>query len=189
MSAEASTWAASRAPVPLTPEGDPDPACAVVLAGMASWSTPDGQCGTSVDGIAAATSLYRQQVRNAVIRLEAAGVIVPRPYGWDLNLELTRAEPGETPWQQDKYMSYTARGILADILSRPADFPVSVDTYAGLSLFEGRTRVASAMRELGAAGYLHHVRRRTGAGTTVKVRRPAVPECGDQTCSDCGPRR
>lgn len=93
------------------------------------------------------------------------------------------------PWQQEKLLSFTARGILADILSRPADFPVSVDTYAELSLWEGRIRITKAMQNLTAYGYLHHVRRRTGAGTTVKVHQPPVLDCGDLTCIDCRRRR
>jgi hypothetical protein len=93
--------------------------------------------------------------------------------------------PDTLPWQQDQSLSYIARGVLADILTRPSDFAVSIDAYAAMALIEGRTRIAGAMRELTESGFLHHVRRATGAGTRVIVKFPAVDDCGDPTCSDC----
>jgi len=95
-------------------------------------------------------------------------------------------------WAADAALSFTARGILAQILASPAGQPVSVDSYLSLTWKEGYTRVAGAFRELAECGYLHHVRKRGEggrAGTLVVVCQPPVEDCGNSTCADCAARK
>jgi hypothetical protein len=74
---------------------------------------------------------------------------------------------------RDPRLSYLARGVLAEILSRPDDWATTADAIwrrarsergkAG----EGRGVVRGAFAELEAAGYLHRARRRRGRGRFI----------------------
>ena len=65
---------------------------------------------------------------------------------------------------RDSRLSYKARGILIEILSRPDNWETSADALAA-SGPDGRTAVLSGLRELREAGYLETVRRRREDGT------------------------
>ncbi len=74
---------------------------------------------------------------------------------------------------RDPRLSYQARGVLAEILSRPDDWATGADAIwrraksergkAG----EGRNVLRSAFAELAKAGYLHRERQRLGRGRFV----------------------
>ena len=74
---------------------------------------------------------------------------------------------------RDPRLSYLARGVLAEILSRPDDWETTADAMwtrarrergqAG----EGRRVLRSAFAELSAAGYMHRARSRVGGGRFV----------------------
>ena len=76
---------------------------------------------------------------------------------------------------RDPRLSYLARGVLAEILSRPDDWVTGADAIwrrarsergaAG----EGRDALRSAFAELAAAGYLYRERRRAGRGRFITV--------------------
>ena len=65
---------------------------------------------------------------------------------------------------RDSRLSYKARGILIEILSRPDNWETSADALAA-SGPDGRTAVLSGLRELREAGYLTTVRQRLEDGT------------------------
>ncbi|QMU67180.1 hypothetical protein [Streptacidiphilus sp. P02-A3a] len=65
---------------------------------------------------------------------------------------------------QDRRLSYTARGLLADLLSRPDGWREDGRQMADTSP-QGRTAVYKALRELAAAGYYRVVRVRRADGT------------------------
>ena len=67
---------------------------------------------------------------------------------------------------QDRRLSYTARGLLADLLSRPDGWREDGRHMADTSP-QGRLTVAKALRELTAAGYYRVVRVRQTDGTFV----------------------
>ena len=67
---------------------------------------------------------------------------------------------------QDRRLSYTARGLLADLLSRPDGWREDGRHMADTSP-QGRLAVAKALRELTAAGYYWVVRVRQADGTFV----------------------
>ncbi|WP_329134019.1 hypothetical protein OG552_17655 [Streptomyces sp. NBC_01476] len=67
---------------------------------------------------------------------------------------------------QDRRLSYTARGLLADLLSRPDGWREDGRHMADTSP-QGRLAVAKALRELTAAGYYRVERVRRGDGTFV----------------------
>ncbi len=67
---------------------------------------------------------------------------------------------------QDRRLSYTARGLLADLLSRPDGWREDGRHMADSSP-QGRLAVAKALRELTAAGYYRVVRVRQADGTFV----------------------
>ena len=67
---------------------------------------------------------------------------------------------------QDRRLSYTARGLLADLLSRPDGWSEDGRRMADTSP-QGRLSVAKALRELTAAGYYRVERVRRGDGTFV----------------------
>lgn len=65
---------------------------------------------------------------------------------------------------RDSRLSFKARGILLEILSRPDNWETSADALAA-SGPDGRTAVLSGLRELREAGYLTTVRQRLEDGT------------------------
>ncbi|MFC1404618.1 MULTISPECIES: hypothetical protein [Streptacidiphilus] len=65
---------------------------------------------------------------------------------------------------QDRRLSYTARGLLADLLSRPDGWREDGRQMADSSP-QGRTAVYKALRELAGAGYYRVVRVRRADGT------------------------
>jgi hypothetical protein len=69
---------------------------------------------------------------------------------------------------QDRRLSYTARGLLADLLSRPDGWREDGRSMADTST-QGRAAVAKALRELTAHGYyrVERVRRPDGTFTSV----------------------
>jgi hypothetical protein len=67
---------------------------------------------------------------------------------------------------QDRRLSYTARGLLADLLSRPEGWREDGRRMADTSP-QGRLAVAKALRELTAAGYYRVERVRLPDGTFV----------------------
>ncbi|WP_405584997.1 hypothetical protein [Streptomyces sp. NBC_01190] len=67
---------------------------------------------------------------------------------------------------QDRRLSYTARGLLADLLSRPDGWSEDGRRMADTSP-QGRLAVAKALRELTAFGYYRVDRVRRGDGTFV----------------------
>lgn len=71
---------------------------------------------------------------------------------------------------RDTRLSYKARGILIEILSRPDNWETSADALAATGP-DGRTAVLSGLRELRETGYLETVRRRRDDGTfnTISV--------------------
>ena len=93
---------------------------------------------------------------------------------------------------RDSRLSYKARGILIEILSRPDNWETSADALAA-SGPDGRTAVLSGLRELREAGYLETVRRRREDGTfnTVSIvyDTPQIeaPESGYPTSEDPPP--
>ncbi|MFG2206988.1 helix-turn-helix domain-containing protein [Streptomyces sp. NPDC048638] len=90
-------------------------------------------------------------------------------------------EPGYTiignHLAQHGALSATAIGIATYIQSLPEGAPVDIRTLAG-KFAEGRVRIAAALRELEAYGYLERVRRRTDDGRmvtiTISYNNPAV---------------
>jgi hypothetical protein len=67
---------------------------------------------------------------------------------------------------QDRQLSYTARGLLADLLSRPDGWSEDGRRMADTSP-QGRLTVAKALRELTAAGYYRVDRVRRADGTVA----------------------
>ena len=90
---------------------------------------------------------------------------------------------------RDSRLSYKARGILIEILSRPDNWETSADALAA-SGPDGRTAVLSGLRELREAGYLETTRQRLEDGTfnTVSIvyDTPQIeaPESGYPTSED-----
>ena len=73
---------------------------------------------------------------------------------------------------QDRRLSYTARGLLADLLSRPDGWREDGRHMADTSP-QGRLAVAKALRELTAFGY-YRVERVRRAGRHLRQRGPRV---------------
>ncbi len=67
---------------------------------------------------------------------------------------------------QDRRLSYTARGLLADLLSRPDGWSEDSRRMADSSP-QGRIAVAKALRELAAFGYYRVIKNRRADGTFV----------------------
>jgi hypothetical protein len=96
---------------------------------------------------------------------------------------------------QDRRLSYTARGLLADLLSRPDGWSEDGRRMADTSP-QGRLSVAKALRELTAAGYYRVERVRRGDGTFVSQAhvydtpqfRPGLtrPGSGEEAADDRG---
>lgn len=80
---------------------------------------------------------------------------------------------------RDQKLSYLARGILVEILSRPDGWETTADRlmeqarlYRGEKRGEGRRAIRAAFAELETCGYMHRVRQRDRKGrytTTVYV--------------------
>ncbi|MFC8989934.1 hypothetical protein [Streptomyces sp. NPDC057115] len=77
---------------------------------------------------------------------------------------------------RDQKLSYLARGILVEILSRPDGWETTADRlmeqarlYRGEKRGEGRRAIRSAFAELEVCGYMHRVRTRTEKGRFVTV--------------------
>lgn len=74
---------------------------------------------------------------------------------------------------RDARLSYEARGVLVELLSRPDDWSANADGLADAARAqrgeagEGRRKVRAAFAALEAAGYLRRVRRRTQRGRMV----------------------
>ncbi|WP_329134619.1 hypothetical protein OG552_19440 [Streptomyces sp. NBC_01476] len=75
---------------------------------------------------------------------------------------------------QDRRLSYTARGLLADLLSRPDGWREDGRHMADTSP-HGRLTVAKALRELTAAGYYRAPPGRHFRQRKSRVRHPAAP--------------
>jgi hypothetical protein len=79
--------------------------------------------------------------------------------------------PDET--LRDERLSYLARGVLAELLSRPDDWQTTADAlwrrgrHARGNTGEGRAVLRAAFAELEACGYLQRTRRRTIGGRIV----------------------
>ena len=90
---------------------------------------------------------------------------------------------------RDERLSFTARGVLLDLLSRPADWRPTVETYRKLQTSPpSRRQISGAFSQLGAVGYLHRIRESTGRGGMVMrvfVYESPVQFCGDSRCADC----
>jgi hypothetical protein len=69
---------------------------------------------------------------------------------------------------RDSRLSYKARGILIEILSRPDNWETSADALAA-SGPDGRTAVLSGLRELRETGYLQTTRTRLADGTFCTI--------------------
>lgn len=65
---------------------------------------------------------------------------------------------------RDTRLSYRARGVLIDMISRPPDWKFSAERIARNSPKEGRDAIQTAMRELEAVGYLLRYRERLPNG-------------------------
>ncbi|TXC94279.1 helix-turn-helix domain-containing protein [Streptomyces sp. ISID311] len=106
------------------------------------------------------------------------------------------------PYQPDRYtiignhlaqhrdLSLTAIGVGTHILSLPEGASVDIRTLAA-RFPEGRDRIAFALRELEAHGYVERVRERTAEGRvitrTYAHHAPAAPEVADVTVVEAGP--
>lgn len=69
---------------------------------------------------------------------------------------------------RDSRLSFKARGILLEILSRPDNWETSADALAGAGP-DGRTAVLSGLRELREFGYLETTRKRNADGTFITL--------------------
>lgn len=77
---------------------------------------------------------------------------------------------------RDQRLSYLARGILVEILSRPDGWETTADRlveqarlHRGETRGEGRRAIRAAFTELEACGYMHRVRTRTEKGRFTTV--------------------
>ncbi|WP_052433068.1 hypothetical protein [Streptacidiphilus carbonis] len=81
---------------------------------------------------------------------------------------------------QDRRLSYTARGLLADLLSRPEGWREDGRQMADSSS-QGRTAVRKALRELTDAGYYRVVKVRRADGTFLsEIHVYDTPQTGEQ---------
>lgn len=93
---------------------------------------------------------------------------------------------------RDTRLSYKARGILLEILSRPDNWQTSADALAATGP-DGRTAVLSGLRELREAGYLETVKQRDEEGrfSTISIiyDTPQIerPESGNPTAENPTP--
>lgn len=65
---------------------------------------------------------------------------------------------------RDARLSYRARGVLLEMISRPRDWRFSAERLARLSPKEGRDAIRTALAELRAAGYVLYTRERSSGG-------------------------
>lgn len=69
---------------------------------------------------------------------------------------------------RDARLSYKARGILVDVLSRPDNWRTSADALAATGP-DGRTAVLSGLRELREHGYIQTIQQRAEDGTFATI--------------------
>jgi hypothetical protein len=82
---------------------------------------------------------------------------------------------------RDSRVSFAARGVLIDMLSRPSNWQFSADRIAEGSPSEGRKTVLRCLRELRAASYVTNVLERDDQGhigTVTVVSDEPVPGVG-----------
>jgi hypothetical protein len=85
-----------------------------------------------------------------------------RPYAVSLPVETV----------EDRRLDMTARGVLATLIAKPNGWDVRADALARENDYDGRLRILSALRKLGAAGYYRLVRRQVfGAEAAALERR------------------
>lgn len=65
---------------------------------------------------------------------------------------------------RDARLSYRARGVLLDMISRPPNWRFNAERLAACSPNEGRDAVRTAIGELREAGYVLYTRERSGGG-------------------------
>lgn len=65
---------------------------------------------------------------------------------------------------RDARLSYRARGVLLDMISRPPNWRFNAERLAACSPNEGRDAVRTAIGELRKAGYVLYTRERSGGG-------------------------
>lgn len=83
-----------------------------------------------------------------------------------------RSKPGKRFTQipnetlRDRRLSYRARGVLCELLSRPDDWDTTADrmSQAGVARGAGREAMRTVFAELEAAGYLVRIRKRGSSG-------------------------
>jgi hypothetical protein len=70
---------------------------------------------------------------------------------------------------RDRSLSFRARGLLVEMLSRPSDWRFSAERLAESSPKEKTAAVQAALRELREAGYLTYVNERDERGRLRKI--------------------
>jgi hypothetical protein len=93
---------------------------------------------------------------------------------------------------RDPRLSYRARGVLLDMISRPPDWKFSATRLAKSSPLEGRDAILTALRELETVGYLLRKRERGADGrirTVVTVSDQPVREWAERAGVDAERRR
>jgi hypothetical protein len=146
VSVEAISWALNLAPVPRDRSGKRNPACKVVLVGLANHAAPDGkEAFPCVRTLVRYTDLSERTARTALDRLEAESIIQlcdpavvaakikradQRPQGWDLAMHLVRDDLDDEDLAvlERQFPGLTARVAtmrpIGDLLANHADHGV-----------------------------------------------------------------